>query len=801
MTVMAFRKQLLVGAGVVAGGIALTQLRRDRDGFERVIALPGIMEPIEIARDATGIPHIRANSLGDLMFGLGYATAEDRLWQLDILHRVAFGRLAEIAGEAALPSDMFMLTLGIRRASEAGASRLSGETKAALDSFSAGVNGYIAHKGRFIGPEFAFGRYRPLPWDAAASIGNLKVMGWTLDGFLEKLLLRDSISAAIGEEWAALLFNDDVSRAAGEPVVSTAAYTALQGHLRAATQAMEQVAGVRTDIPGSNNWAVAGEHTASGKPLLANDPHLGFTIPSIWYECHLTGPGINAAGATIPGVPGVAIGHNDHVAWGITATMHVQTDVYVEEMDPEHRLKYRVGDEWAIVDRVVDVIPVKGRVDAEPHETLITRHGPIITGLGEAKAETRALALKWVGQETTDEMSGLLGLMRAQSADEFRAACAHIAIPALNLVFADTAGHIGYQFVGRAPIRPPGCGIRPVPGRASDHEWRGYIPFAELPGIADPPEGFIATANTQIHADDYPYPLSGVYVSPFRIRRIRQLLHGRDNLTLEDMRRMQADVYNLHAEPLRPILLAVLDGAHRRWTDTERDALELLRAWDGFAEVDSPGAAIWEVTYSNWMHRVFRARLSPALADEALTKFLGECHWALPDRLLADDTVGWFAGSTRDAELIGTFVDTVAHLTAAVGPYPAEWEWGAIHHVTFEHPIAMSAKQLGRFVNVGPIPVGGDCNTVNCAFWDLAKPFRIISGVSYRLLVDLNDPAKDAHALGSNTVGESGRIRSAHYRDQAGPWSRVRHHPIGTDAGDVAARTVTLARLVPSDRQ
>lgn len=798
---MPSKKQLLVGAGLVAGSAAYVRLQRQRGDFERIIALPGPTEPIEIARDQQGIPHIRANSQTDLMFGLGYATAEDRLWHLDILHRAAFGRLAEIVGEPALDLDRFMLTLGIRRASEAEAARLPGETRTALDHYAAGINAFVEQKKPLIGAEFLVGRYPPLAWTPAASIGILKIMGWTLDSFIEKLLLRDRISDAIGEQWAALLFNEDRSLTAGDPVVSSAAYTAFRDQMGKVNETLGQIAGVTSTIPGSNNWVVAGAHTATGKPLLANDPHLGYSIPSIWYECHLTAPGLNAAGATIPGVPGVAIGHNDRVAWGITATMMVQTDLYVEEVDPENRLRYRTEDGWAMMDRVVDVIPVKGWKDADAHETRITRHGPIVTSLGEAKDETRALALKWVGQEGADEITGLLTMMRARSADEFRASCARIAVPALNLVFADVDNHIGYQFVGRAPIRPLECGIRPVPGWTGEYEWTGFVPFDALPALADPPEGFIATANTQIHADDYPYPLPSVHASPFRVRRIRQMLEGRDGLTMEDMRRMQADVYVLHAEPLRPALLAVLDGADRTWTAEQHAALELLRAWDGFAEVDSPGAAIWETTYSNWMRRVFLARLSPDLTKDVLTKFLGEFHWALPDRLCKGDDLGWFTGTTREAELIAAFADAVAWLTEQIGPYPAEWEWGKVHTVTFAHPIAQGAKPLARLLNVGPIPIGGDCNTLNCQYWTLADPFAVISGASYRLLVDLSDPSKDAHARSSNIVGESGNVRSKHYRDQAMQWSRVRHHPMGTDATEIAARTVKTIRLVPSDQQ
>lgn len=790
----------MLGAGVALGAVAAARLARNRDGIERLVALPGVREVIEIRRDAWGIPHIRANSILDVMFGLGYATAEDRLWQLDILHRAAFGRLAEIIGEPVLDVDRFMRSLGIQRAAEAEVAHLTGETKEMLAGFAAGVNAYIARKGALLGAEFVVGRYAPLPWSPAASIGNLKMMGWTLDGFLETLLLRDRVADEIGEEWAAHFFGDDVRMDSRHAVVASAAYRELRARVGRVTETLERVAGISPHNPGSNNWAVSGAHTATGKPLLANDPHLAFSVPSIWYECHLTAPGLNAAGATIPGVPGVAIGHNDHMAWGITAAMLVQTEAYIEEVDPENRLRYRTEAGWAEMDCAMDIIPVKGRA-AEPHETRLTRHGPIISGMGEAKDETRAIALKWVGQDIADEMTGLLSLMRATNEAAFRAGCAQIGVPALNLVFADTTNHIGYQFVGRAPLRPEGCGVRPVPGWTGKYEWDGYIPFDEMPALTDPPEGYIATANSRIEDTDYPYPLPSIHQPPLRLNRIRQLLDGREGLTLADMRRIQADVYNLHAEPLRPRVLAVLDGTDRTWTAEERMALELLRAWDGFMEVDSPGAAIWAVTYDRWMRRVLRARFSPGLARAVTTKFVGSANWYVPDRLLHGDDIGWFTGTTVETEVIGAFTDAVAWLLREVGPYPAEWEWGRIHRVTFTHPIGQTNKAIGRLLHVGPIPLGGENNTVNCASWTLSDPFAVTGGASYRLLVDLSDPTRDTHAVGSNILGASGNPRSKHYRDQTVPWSRVRHHPMGTDAAAIAARAPAIVRLVPSDQQ
>ena len=789
-----------VGAGVALGAVAAARLARKGGGVERLVALPGVREVIEIRRDAWGIPHIRANSIPDVMFGLGYATAADRLWQLDILHRAAFGRLAEIIGEPLLEVDRFMRSLGIQRAAEAEVAHLTGETKEMLEGFAAGVNAYVARKGALLGAEFIAGRYRPLPWSPAASIGNLKMMGWTLDGFLETLLLRDRVAGEIGEEWAAYFFGDDLRLAPRDVVVSSAAYTALRARVERVTETLEHVAGLPTANPGSNNWAVSGARTASGKPLLANDPHLAFSIPSIWYECHLTAPGLNAAGATIPGVPGVAIGHNDHMAWGITAAMLVQTEAYIEEVDPQDRRRYRTEDGWETMRCVMDVIPVKGRA-AEPHETRLTRHGPIISGMGEAKHETRAIALKWVGHEIADEMTGLLGLMRATSAAEFRAACAGIGVPALNLVFADIEGHIGYQYVGRAPVRPPGCGVRPVPGWTGQYEWNGYIPFDAMPALTDPPEGYIATANSRIEDADFPYPLPSLYQPPLRLTRIRQLLDGRTGLTMADMRRIQADVYNLHAEPLRPLVLAILDAADRTLTPEESLARELLRAWDGFMEVDSPGAAIWAVTYDRWMHRVLRARFSPALARAVTTTFLGSANWYVPDRLLHGDDIGWFTETTVAAAVVGAFVDAVAWLLAHVGPYPAEWEWGHIHRVTFTHPIGQGNKAVARLVNVGPIPVAGENNTVNCASWTLSQPFAVVGGASYRLLVDLSDPSRDTHAVGSNILGTSGNPRAKHYRDQTLRWSRVRYHPMGTDAAEIVSRAPAVVRLVPADQQ
>ena len=792
---MPTRRQIAVAGVALAGVAAVAAARRGVPPPERVRTFAGVREPIEIRRDEVGIPHIRANSLADVMFGLGYAMAEDRLWQMDILHRVGMGRLADAIGEPGLDTDKFMLTLGVRRASTA-AARLLGDTKIALDGFAAGVNAYIASSRPL--PEFLFARYGPLAWTPAASIASMKLMGWSLNGYLDKMLLHDRVAGAVGEAWAALVMTGDDS-VATDAVVSGGTFGALRERMEGVQETVRGLTGLGGEQPGSNNWVVSGAHTASGKPLLANDPHLAFQLPSIWYECHLTAPRLNAAGATIVGLPGIAIGHNDHAAWGITASMQVQCDVYVEEFetDPNRRLSYRVGDEWAEVERFVDVIPVKGRRDAEAHETLVTRHGPVISGLGDAKGESRALALRWVGQESWDEISGFLDFMTADTADEFRAACAEIGNPSLNLVFADDAGHIGYQYVGRIPIRPEGCGVRPLPGRWGEYDWRGYVPFAETPHLTDPPEGWIVTANTRIPPADYPYPLPSVYVAPYRLRRIRQLLDGRDGLTLEEMRRIQADVYDLHAEPLRPLVLATLDGADRPWSASESLALELLRAWDGHADADSAGAAIWNVFYQRWMRRVLQTRQSDDLTDAVMSTFLGAAHWVLPDRLLHSDDLGWFTDATREATLLACFADGVAWLTETLGPYPAEWEWGKIHTVTFKHPIAQGAKRLGPILNIGPHPVGGDCNTVNNAYWGLKEPFAVRNGASFRLLVDLAKPTADDGALACNITGESGRIRSRHYADQTPPWLRVRFHPLGTNADAVAARAPRILRLLP----
>lgn len=793
---MPTRKQL-AAAGVAVSGAALIAATRRPAPPERARTFAGVREPIEIRRDAVGIPHIRANSLHDVMFGLGYAMAEDRLWQLDILHRVGMGRLADAIGEPGLDTDRFMLTLGTRRASEATVARLEGDTQVSLDGFAAGINAYIAAR-RVPGPEFLFGRYRPLPWSPAATIASMKLMGWSLNGYLDKMLLHDRVAAAVGEKFAALVITGDEA-AGGDPVISSAAFAAFRERVEAVGETVRGLTGLGGEVPGSNNWVVSGAHTATGKPLLANDPHLAFQLPSIWYECHLTAPHLNAAGATIVGLPGIVIGHNDHAAWGMTASMLVQCDLYVEEFetDPDKRLSYRVGDAWAEVDRYVDVIPVKGRRDAEAHETLVTRHGPVITGLGDAKGENRALALRWVGQEPGDEIRGLLAFMTANDVHEMRAACDGIGNPSLNLVFADDAGHIGYQYIGRVPIRPEGCGVRPVPGRWGEYDWQGYVPFDAMPHLIDPPEGWIATANTRITPPDYPYPMPSVLVAPYRLRRIRQLLDGRDGLTLEEMRRMQTDVYDLHAEPLRPAVFAALEGSGHGWSQCEALALELLRAWDGFADADSAGAAIWNAFYQRWMRRVLRARLTDDLTDTVMSTFLGAAHWALPDRLLHGDDLGWFGETTREAALLAAFRDGVAWLVESLGSYPAEWEWGKIHTVTFKHPVGQGSAQLARVANIGPHPLGGDCNTVNNAYWSLKEPFAVRNGASFRLLVDLAKPTADDGALACNIAGESGRIGSRHYRDQTPPWLRVRFHPIGTDPDTVVARAPRVFRLLP----
>ena len=564
------------------------------------IALPGVHGAVRIERDADGIPTIHAASADDAMFGLGFVHAQDRLWQLETHRRIAAGRLAEAFGPGALDADRFLRALGVHRAAEAQWAKATGEARAAILAYTAGINAYLDHAMRARPPEFVILGLAPEHWQPADSLGWLIMMAWDLGGNWTSELLRMRLAQKLPVE----RIDELLPPYPGEKPLPTADYAALLKQWQvAASLDGRRLASIERAAPesgldgvGSNNWVVAGSHTVSGKPLLANDPHLKLSAPALWYFARIDAPGLKEAGATMPGLPLVVLGQNEHVAWGFTNTGPDVQDLYLERIKTDDPTLYQTPDGWAPFESATETIKVKGAADVTM-TVRRTRHGPVISdagvadGLtGPADAPTYAIAMRWTALDPdTGTLRASLAMNRARSATEFVAASAGYVAPMQNMVVADRDGHIAEVSAGRVPLRRPDNdlkGLVPAPGWDARYDWDGFLDPALTPREADPPRGWIATANQRITPPGYPYYLTSEWTSPYRYERIAQLLEATPKHTLESFRAMQADVRSLAADPLLPFL--------RKATSTHplaAQAKHALEGFDGRMTGDSPARA------------------------------------------------------------------------------------------------------------------------------------------------------------------------------------------------------------------
>jgi len=526
------------------------------------LALPGLQAEVRIERDADGIPTIRAASLNDLMFGLGVAHVQDRLWQMETHRRIGAGRLSEAFGEAALDTDRFLRALGVRRAAAAQWARTPPEQRALIEAYTRGVNAML-HRLKARPPEYLILGLQPEDWDPVDSLAWGIMMAWDLGGNWSSELLRMRLALTLPVERIDQL----MPPYPGDKPLPTADYAALFRSLQLGAdpgeKAMAAAPPSGVEGVGSNNWVIAGSRTASGHPLLANDPHLKLSAPALWYFARLEAPGVHVAGASLPGLPMIVLGQNDRIAWGFTNTGPDVQDLYLERVRPNDAGQYQTPDGWVAFEQGQEVIRVKGRPDV-PITVRRTRHGPVISDAGiaddvsGAKHPQYAIAMRWTALDADAEpVSAGLAITRATSVAGFVEATQAWVAPMQNMVVADVDGHIGFVAAGRVPLRKPENdlkGLVPAPGWDARYDWAGFIPAGETPREVDPPRGWIATANQRIHGPDYPHFLTSEWASPYRYERIAQMLQSRDKHTPETIASMQADQFSLAVAPLLPWL-------------------------------------------------------------------------------------------------------------------------------------------------------------------------------------------------------------------------------------------------------
>ncbi len=609
-----------------AAGSALPQLDGD-------LHAAGLSAPVTVRRDAHGVPHIEAASEQDLFFAQGYVTAQDRLWQMDAYRRNAQGALAEIMGPSLVKHDVAQRVLGLRRVAERIYTGLPADERSRMDAYARGVNAFIDTHQDTLPPEFRLLHYKPRPWTGADSLSIGMSMVQTLDTHWDVKLTREQVAAKLHD---AKLESDlypvgswrdhpptgevlDLSQPHPEPATSNdddddedRTETLLKVNEPADDmRSLRAAMGLSTCVgcaPGSNNWVVAGAHTASGKPLLANDMHLGLTEPNIWYMADLRTPGYHAAGVTMVGVPYVIAGHNEHVAWGITALYADTQDLYVEQLDGKGNYKASDGA-WKplAVDR--ETIRVRGGEDVAV-DVKSTAHGPLLNPM--LRKETRPIALAWTLYDPALHLLPVYQLNVASNWTEFSAALGEWCWPTLSVGYSDDQGHIAYHAVGRVPARPAGLAAMPIYDHA--HEWQGYIPFEQMPNAVDPPAGFLATANSRVTSEKFTMPLTLEWAEPYRAERIYKSLQGRDQLKPADMLAVQTDIYSEVDQEMAHRFAYAID--HAAGTDTRlKAAADLMRSWDGKLSTDSAAASIVTQTREALWPMILEPKLGP-LAHE-----------------------------------------------------------------------------------------------------------------------------------------------------------------------------------------
>ena len=754
-------------------------LRRFLPRRRGTVAVDGIHSQVTIRRDDYGVPTIEGSSLVDVLFGQGFAQAQDRLWQMELNRRLGEGRLAEIVGKEALRADIFLRKLGLRTAARSDLEALTEKEREHLDAFCAGVNAGI-NSLKVLPVEFQLLKFSPQPWTPEDTLAWIQVMSMDLCANWEQELTRGEMLEKVSPEVAELLHLYQREGACTVPPGESSKLV-----LDGLRELFQEARGFlpNSGLPGgSNAWVVSGSRTRSGKPLLASDPHLVGRVPSIWYESRLVSPELDVRGASFPGVPFIVIGSSPKVGWGVTNSYADTQDLYMERFSPDDPALYQTENGWERVSVRRERIVVRG---AEDHveEVECTRHGPILF-----RSKSLGLALCWMNFEPSHPVQTLYQMNSATNCSQFKEALRTWQAPSSNFVFADADGNIGYIMAGQVPMRKKGTGLTPVPGWSGEYEWDGVIPFEELPQADNPACGYIVTANNPVVGPEYPYHLTWDWMSSTRAERIEELLLSQPQFEVEDFVSMQVDVHC--ATGLR---FARLCGHHKFSREDAEKGQIWLSEWDGSGHPESGGMALYQVALlgvaKEVAHTVLGERLGSSLLGGSRNPFstLGGhggryTVWVL--QLFENDAaytrLQQLVPSLRDrAEILEEHLgEAFNQLSKAYGRNPKYWEWGKLHRIQFKHALG-SQPLLGMLLNSPTGSAGGDADTVFQTIVNPALPFEANAWCpSFRQVVEMTDPQEYRSVL---PTGQSGHPGSRNYMDQFHLWcsGQTRKYDVG----------------------
>jgi penicillin amidase len=831
---------IILGLSILLGVLGFFTVRRSFPITNGEIHLSGLNGPVDIYRDGYGIPHIYASTLHDVFFAQGYVHAQDRFWQMDFWRHIGSGRLSEMFGQSQLDTDKFLRAMGWARVAQQELDSLDPTSVSILNDYAEGVNAYLAdHKGSALSLEYAVlkllnASYQPEPWTPLHSLTWAKAMAWDLRGNMEEEIARANLLKNLTPQQVDELYppypadnpvilpdfklsSQGNQANAGLETSISSFYSNDQQGIQAALDGLHQrftsldaLLGPAGAGIGSNNWVISGKLTATGKPLLANDPHLGIQMPSIWYEIGLhcapknTDCNLDVTGFSFASAPGVTIGHNDRIAWGFTNVGPDVIDLYIEKINPDNPDQYEVNGQWVDMTLVNETIQVSGGQPV-PITVRYTRHGPLIWDNPKQMQEVQdkwglelpekfAIALRWTALEPSHTFPAIWKFDIASNWDEFRAGAAEFDVPAQNLVYADVDGNIGYQTPGKIPVRSSGDGRLPVPGWTDQYEWTGYIPFEELPYAFNPPQGFIATANNAVVGAEYPYLITNDWSYGYRARRIVEMIQNAPSpIDIAYFQQMQGDDKDLNAERLMPILLQIpLTG-----TRLEK-ARSILQGWDYQDRMDSAPAALFNAF---WRHL-----LSLTFNDDILNQDYwptGGDRWFEVVRGLVKDpgSPWWDIQSTPQVETMNGIFSQA--LSAAVdemeklqGKDPSRWRWGDLHTATFRNATLGESgiAPIEALFNRGPFPTAGGDSIVNATGWSTLEPYSVVWLPSMRMIVDFSNLQ---NSLTVNTTGQSGHAYHRHYIDLVDLWRNIQYHSMLWERAQVEAHAEGHLKLLP----
>ncbi|MFC6147891.1 MULTISPECIES: penicillin acylase family protein [Mumia] len=846
---------------VAVAALAVTTVRRPFPEHAGTVQLAGLGADVDVVRDEQGIPQVYADTAEDLFMAQGYVHAQDRFFEMDFRRHVTAGRLAELFGESALETDKVVRTMGWRKVAEQELDELQPATRRYLDAYAHGVNDYIADREPgALALEYSVlaltgSDYEPEPWTAVDSLAWLKAMAWDLRSNMadeiDRVLATEKLSRSqvdalyprfpfrrhdpivtkgtvVGgdfDQTAGRRRNADTDRASEDPESADSLGDAdervteglsvkglgVEG-LRDVIGSMRGVAGVAAGLPtllgfgdgtGSNSWAVSGDRSATGKPILANDPHLAPSAPGVWHQMGLHCRTVSdecpfdVSGFTFSGMPGVVIGHNADIAWGLTTMYADVTDLYVERIEGD---RYLHDGRWLPLTRRTETFEVAGEDDPETITVRETMHGPVLSDVDDTLADvgeragggsTYGVALQWTALSPGRTMDAVFGIDKAKDWESFRRAARHFDVPSQNLVYADRAGNIGYQAPGRIPIRTRGDGTWPAPGWDPSYAWDGFIPYGELPRVLNPPEGYVVTANQQVIGRQYPYLIGTEQAAGYRSQRIVDLITRSSTLDVDDMTRIQVDTHNTQATTLMPYLLDVDLGS-----GYYADGQELLADWDLKQDSDSGAAAYFASVWRNLLARTFHDDLPQDVWPSGGERWFEVVRRLLnaPDSLWWDDRTTKTVRESRDDILRTAMRDARDDMTSRQSLDPELWTWGRLHTLTLENA-TLGTSGVGlveRIFNRGPYALSGGSGIVDATAWDAAKGYEVTAVPSMRMVVDLDDLDRSRWI---NLTGVSGHAYHRNYVDQTELWAEGKTLPWAftqEKVDDAAEDTLTL---------